>query len=194
MESRTSAGREPSGSLSVSRWSPKKEQIAILESFYKQGIRTPNTEQIKEITSRLSAYGHIQGKNVFYWFQNHKACQRQKQKQQSIAYSNSFLHASQPIGQTVVFAPFYPQQCGMNFYPQPGKIVPAGGVIETVVPFGMLKMCDVRQKQLQQRVQTDYNYSISDSKTLTLFPLHPTGILEEKTTNQVSSHASVSFS
>jgi len=107
MESRTSAGREPSGSLSVSRWSPKKEQIAILESFYKQGIRTPNTEQIKEITSRLSAYGHIQGKNVFYWFQNHKARQRQKQKQQSIAYSNSFLHASQPIGQTGIIFCFF---------------------------------------------------------------------------------------
>ena len=85
---------------SVSRWSPTKEQIDMLENLYKQGIRTPSTEQIQQITSRLRAYGHIEGKNVFYWFQNHKARQRQKlMKQQTIAYSNRFLRASHPICQ-----------------------------------------------------------------------------------------------
>jgi len=93
---------------------------------------------------------------------------------------------------SVVSIPFYSP--GINFYPQSGKVVPAGGIIEKFMPFGMLKMCDGKQKyqQLQQRVQPDYNCSNSDSKTLTLFPLHPTGILEEKTANEVSSHASVS--
>jgi len=72
----------------------------MLENLYKQGIRTPSTEQIQQITSRLRAYGHIEGKNVFYWFQNHKARQRQKlMKQQTIAYSNRFLRASHPICQ-----------------------------------------------------------------------------------------------
>lgn len=94
---------------SVSRWSPTKEQIDMLENLYKQGIRTPSTEQIQQITSRLRAYGHIEGKNVFYWFQNHKARQRQKlkQKQQSIAYCNCFLHASHPICQNGRFTHSY---------------------------------------------------------------------------------------
>ena len=30
-------------------------------------------EQIQRISARLRQYGKIEGKNVFYWFQNHKA-------------------------------------------------------------------------------------------------------------------------
>ena len=77
---------------SSSRWNPTKEQINMLESLYKQGIRTPSADQIQQITTRLRVFGHIEGKNVFYWFQNHKARQRQKQKQESMAYINRFLH------------------------------------------------------------------------------------------------------
>lgn len=75
-----------------SRWNPTKEQITLLESLYKQGIKTPTAEEIQQITARLRVHGHIEGKNVFYWFQNHKARQRQKQKQETIAYFNRFLH------------------------------------------------------------------------------------------------------
>jgi len=80
-----------------SRWNPTKEQISMLENLYKQGIKTPSAEEIQQITARLRAYGHIEGKNVFYWFQNHKARQRQKQKQETIAYFNRFLHTPQPF-------------------------------------------------------------------------------------------------
>lgn len=80
-----------------SRWNPTKEQISMLESLYKQGIRTPNAEQIQQITSRLKAYGHIEGKNVFYWFQNHKARIRQKQKQESMAYINRHFQRTHPV-------------------------------------------------------------------------------------------------
>lgn len=84
---------EMGGGPMSSRWNPTKEQINILENLYKQGVRTPSAEQIQQITSRLKAYGHIEGKNVFYWFQNHKARQRQKQKQDStFSYFNHFLH------------------------------------------------------------------------------------------------------
>lgn len=82
---------------SSSRWNPTKEQISVLENLYKQGIKTPSADEIQQITARLRAYGHIEGKNVFYWFQNHKARQRQKQKQENIAYFNRFLHRPQPI-------------------------------------------------------------------------------------------------
>jgi hypothetical protein len=80
-----------------SRWNPTKEQIDMLEGLYRQGIRTPSAEQIQQITSRLRAYGHIEGKNVFYWFQNHKARQRQKQKQESMAYINRYFHRTLPM-------------------------------------------------------------------------------------------------
>jgi hypothetical protein len=68
---------------SGTRWNPTPDQIRILEMFYKGGMRTPNAEQIEHITAQLRQYGKIEGKNVFYWFQNHKARERQKQKRNS---------------------------------------------------------------------------------------------------------------
>ncbi|MED6208303.1 Wuschel- homeobox [Stylosanthes scabra] len=62
------------------RWNPTQEQIGILEMLYRGGMRTPNAQQIEQITAQLSKYGKIEGKNVFYWFQNHKARERQKLK------------------------------------------------------------------------------------------------------------------
>ena len=35
-------------------------------------------EERKEITVQLRRYGSIEGKNIFYWFQNHKDKERQK--------------------------------------------------------------------------------------------------------------------
>ncbi|XP_039041562.1 WUSCHEL-related homeobox 3-like [Hibiscus syriacus] len=65
----------PAGST---RWCPTPQQLMMLEEMYRSGIRTPNASQIQQITSQLSSYGRIEGKNVFYWFQNHKARDRQK--------------------------------------------------------------------------------------------------------------------
>lgn len=69
------------------RWNPTQEQIGILEMLYRGGMRTPNAQQIEQITTQLSKYGKIEGKNVFYWFQNHKARERQKQKRNNLAHS-----------------------------------------------------------------------------------------------------------
>lgn len=65
----------PAGST---RWCPTPEQLMILEEMYRSGVRTPNASQIQHITAHLSYFGKIEGKNVFYWFQNHKARERQK--------------------------------------------------------------------------------------------------------------------
>uniref|UniRef100_A0AAU6RUJ2 WUSCHEL-related homeobox protein 3 n=1 Tax=Pinus yunnanensis TaxID=88732 RepID=A0AAU6RUJ2_PINYU len=62
----------------TTRWNPTPEQLMILEEMYRGGIRTPNADQIQQITAHLALYGKIEGKNVFYWFQNHKARDRQK--------------------------------------------------------------------------------------------------------------------
>jgi hypothetical protein len=59
------------------RWTPTPEQIRMLkELFYGCGIRSPSSEQIQRITSMLRRHRKIEGKNVFYWFQNHKARER----------------------------------------------------------------------------------------------------------------------
>lgn len=57
--------------------------------LYRGGMRTPNAQQIEQITVQLSKYGKIEGKNVFYWFQNHKARERQKQKRNSLGLPHS---------------------------------------------------------------------------------------------------------
>ncbi|KAI4316683.1 hypothetical protein L6164_024639 [Bauhinia variegata] len=71
------------------RWNPTQEQIGILEMLYRGGMRTPNAQQIEQITAQLGKYGKIEGKNVFYWFQNHKARERQKQKRNSLGLIHS---------------------------------------------------------------------------------------------------------
>lgn len=66
------------------RWCPTPEQLMILEEMYRGGLRTPSASQIQQITAHLACYGRIEGKNVFYWFQNHKARERQKQKRAAL--------------------------------------------------------------------------------------------------------------
>ncbi|XP_050227083.1 protein WUSCHEL [Mercurialis annua] len=66
---------------SSTRWTPTSDQIRILkELYYNSGVRSPSAEQIQRISARLRQYGKIEGKNVFYWFQNHKARERQKKR------------------------------------------------------------------------------------------------------------------
>ncbi|ESQ50670.1 hypothetical protein EUTSA_v10023091mg, partial [Eutrema salsugineum] len=63
------------------RWTPTTEQIRILKDlYYNNGVRSPTADQIQKISATLRQYGKIEGKNVFYWFQNHKARERQKKR------------------------------------------------------------------------------------------------------------------
>ncbi|KAG6410404.1 hypothetical protein SASPL_128463 [Salvia splendens] len=68
--------------LVSTRWNPTPEQLQALEEMYRRGIRTPSAEQIQQIAAKLRRFGKIEGKNVFYWFQNHKARERQKKRRQ----------------------------------------------------------------------------------------------------------------
>ncbi|KAJ8545746.1 hypothetical protein K7X08_018329 [Anisodus acutangulus] len=66
---------------SSTRWTPTSDQIRILKDlYYNNGVRSPTAEQIQRISAKLRQYGKIEGKNVFYWFQNHKARERQKKR------------------------------------------------------------------------------------------------------------------
>ncbi|GAB4831920.1 WUSCHEL- homeobox [Ancistrocladus abbreviatus] len=77
-----SGGNNGSGTK-CGRWNPTAEQVKVLTELFKSGLRTPSTDQIQKISSQLSFYGKIESKNVFYWFQNHKARERQKRRRVS---------------------------------------------------------------------------------------------------------------
>ncbi|PKA63241.1 WUSCHEL-related homeobox 2 [Apostasia shenzhenica] len=210
MEDQDQKFSSPAASPAGSRWNPAKEQIAVLEGLYGQGIRTPTAEQIQQITVKLQEFGAIEGKNVFYWFQNHKARQRQKQKQETYAYFSRLLHRhhrppppppvplpsslpSQP-GANVICAPFYlqvPHVAGVGIYQQkhpngyfagaPAKKKPRPELVRTNRL--VVDMSDLQPFQkLNQRDHHDHGVAGGGDthETLQLFPLRPTGVLEEK--------------
>ncbi|CAI8620015.1 unnamed protein product [Vicia faba] len=81
-QSKRSELNNPAAVVVSSRWNPTPEQLRALEELYRRGTRTPSAEQIQQITAQLRRFGKIEGKNVFYWFQNHKARERQKRRRQ----------------------------------------------------------------------------------------------------------------
>ncbi|XP_076908879.1 WUSCHEL-related homeobox 4-like [Bidens hawaiensis] len=133
------------------RWNPTQEQIGILEMLYRGGMRTPNAQQIEQITAQLSKYGKIEGKNVFYWFQNHKARERQKQKRNNLGLT----HSPRSL----------PSSTMINSIP----LNPRGEVVES--PYKKCRSWSFDQQCLDQKdEEEDGNH-----KTLELFPLHPEG-------------------
>ncbi|KAL3838397.1 hypothetical protein ACJIZ3_022988 [Penstemon smallii] len=74
------------------RWNPTNEQVKVLTELFRSGLRTPSTDQIQKISSQLSFYGKIESKNVFYWFQNHKARERQKRRRVLVDEGNEVIH------------------------------------------------------------------------------------------------------
>ncbi|XP_059597395.1 WUSCHEL-related homeobox 7 [Vitis vinifera] len=77
------------GGTKCGRWNPTTEQVKVLTDLFRSGLRTPSTDQIQKISSQLSFYGKIESKNVFYWFQNHKARERQKRRRVSVDESDA---------------------------------------------------------------------------------------------------------
>ncbi|XP_059625331.1 WUSCHEL-related homeobox 5-like [Cornus florida] len=81
-------GGNSGGGTKCGRWNPTAEQVKVLTDLFRSGLRTPSTDQIQKISSQLSFYGKIESKNVFYWFQNHKARERQKRRRVSVSEPN----------------------------------------------------------------------------------------------------------
>ncbi|WOH02229.1 hypothetical protein DCAR_0521618 [Daucus carota subsp. sativus] len=208
MESTISSPPSGAGSPSTHRWNPTKEQINMLENMYKQGIRTPSAEQIQDITTKLKVYGHIEGKNVFYWFQNHKARQRQKQKQDTRmaeSFSRFLQHSSPslfppPPCPNVVCSPYYMGPGPVGFFPQcpPKLYLPPAigkkrsqGIASDENYMGKPNFWDHGESG-DQRWRMPLMRSPSNQETLELFPMHPTGILQEKMTpNQSPENSNV---
>ncbi|KAL5071865.1 hypothetical protein RYX36_022752 [Vicia faba] len=144
------------------RWNPTQEQIGILEMLYRGGMRTPNAQQIEQITLQLSKYGKIEGKNVFYWFQNHKARERQKQKRNSLGLP----HSPRTPTTTLVSSTF--STITTLDTPKRGE-----GMKRNQEDSPLKKSRSWPFEYLEE--QTWSSICKEEHKTLELFPLHPEG-------------------
>ncbi|XAR64023.1 hypothetical protein NMG60_11024218 [Bertholletia excelsa] len=135
------------------RWNPTQEQIGILEMLYRGGMRTPNAQQIEQITAQLGKYGKIEGKNVFYWFQNHKARERQKQKRNSLGLNHSMRTPTSATFTTIT--------------------LDTRGQVERAEESPQKRKCRTWGFEF---LEGDKGYCKDEGdKTLELFPLHPEG-------------------
>ncbi|KAL8137216.1 hypothetical protein V2J09_003217 [Rumex salicifolius] len=75
-----------------SRWTPKPEQILILESIFNSGMVNPPKDETVRIRKLLEQYGSVGDANVFYWFQNRRSRSRRRQRQLQAAS----LHPNPP--------------------------------------------------------------------------------------------------
>ncbi|KAL1531096.1 Homeobox domain, variant 2 [Salvia divinorum] len=77
MEAEETRGSEPVRS----RWTPKPEQILILESIFNSGMVNPPKDETVRIRMLLEKFGSVGDANVFYWFQNRRSRSRRRQRQ-----------------------------------------------------------------------------------------------------------------
>ncbi|GKC08646.1 WUSCHEL-related homeobox 11-like protein [Tanacetum coccineum] len=81
-----------------SRWTPKPEQILILESIFNSGMVNPPKEETVKIRKLLEKFGSVGDANVFYWFQNRRSRSRRRQRQiQASLISAGSLDQQQPM-------------------------------------------------------------------------------------------------
>ncbi|CAL0322841.1 unnamed protein product [Lupinus luteus] len=80
-----------------SRWTPKPEQIHILESIFNSGMVNPPKDETIRIRKLLEKFGTVGDANVFYWFQNRRSRsrRRQRQLQASLEQRNQMMQPSQ---------------------------------------------------------------------------------------------------
>ncbi|XP_062109848.1 WUSCHEL-related homeobox 11-like, partial [Humulus lupulus] len=64
-----------------SRWTPKPEQILVLESIFNSGMVNPPKDETVRIRKLLEKFGAVGDANVFYWFQNRRSRSRRRQRQ-----------------------------------------------------------------------------------------------------------------
>ncbi|KAL4372458.1 hypothetical protein AHAS_Ahas06G0267800 [Arachis hypogaea] len=156
------------------RWNPTQEQIGILEMLYRGGMRTPNAQQIEQITAQLGKYGKIEGKNVFYWFQNHKARERQKQKRNSLGLSHTprtpAAVAATAATTTIVSSPTF--AASLSFETSRGEVIERD---HEDSPYKKCRSWVFEYMEDQSWSSSSSSSKEEEHKTLELFPLHPEG-------------------
>ncbi|XP_013630409.1 PREDICTED: WUSCHEL-related homeobox 11 isoform X3 [Brassica oleracea var. oleracea] len=106
-----------SGSTSTetvrSRWSPKPEQILILESIFNSGMVNPPKEETVRIRKMLEKFGAVGDANVFYWFQNRRSRSRRRQRQLQAAAAAAAV-TTNTCDQTMMVNTSLPQYSGAD--------------------------------------------------------------------------------
>lgn len=105
-----------------SRWTPKPEQILILETIFNSGLVNPPKEETIRIRKLLEKFGSVGDANVFYWFQNRRSRSRRRQRQIQATLSGAEPAASASLS--------YP----MNTSPTPSSSCSAGGLLSLSGP------------------------------------------------------------
>ncbi|KAK4428914.1 WUSCHEL-related homeobox 4 [Sesamum alatum] len=152
------------------RWNPTQEQIGILEMLYRSGMRTPNAQQIEQITAQLGKYGKIEGKNVFYWFQNHKARERQKQKRTSLGLSHSPRTPPSPFMTTTATSLLLPTATGVRVE---GSLMDNNPYKRKCRSWGFDQSSE--ENNSRSNCTEEEEEGLEEDRTLKLFPLHPEG-------------------
>ncbi|KAF8089884.1 hypothetical protein N665_0495s0031 [Sinapis alba] len=115
--SRTGHSHSASGSTSTepvrSRWSPKPEQILILESIFNSGMVNPPKEETVRIRKMLEKFGKVGDANVFYWFQNRRSRSRRRQRQLQAAAAAAAT-TTNTCDQTMMVSNNLPQHSGSD--------------------------------------------------------------------------------
>ncbi|KAG1337956.1 WUSCHEL-related homeobox 3B-like [Cocos nucifera] len=153
----------------------------ILEEMYRSGVRTPNAAQIQQITAHLSYYGKIEGKNVFYWFQNHKARDRQKLRRRLGRHQQLHLQLHQ---KDIIKKGFFQEATtqGMDLV----------GKLETVVteeeePMTSAMMGFEHEWMATKSIGSAVPPCCRPLKTLDLFPVKSTSLKDECSSSKSSS-------
>ncbi|XP_062209234.1 WUSCHEL-related homeobox 6-like [Phragmites australis] len=88
------SGGRGTGEPVRSRWTPKPEQILILESIFNSGMVNPPKDETVRIRKLLERFGAVGDANVFYWFQNRRSRSRRRQRQMQAAAAAAAAAAS----------------------------------------------------------------------------------------------------
>ncbi|WOL12543.1 hypothetical protein Cni_G21310 [Canna indica] len=181
------------------RWCPTPEQLMILEELYRSGVRTPDASQIQQITTHLSCYGRIEGKNVFYWFQNHKARERQKLRRRLSCMHHQFFCSGYPL--PVLPPPHRPLHFFQDDPLSPLLQYPPSHLFhQDPTQQGLNLLCKLESKGEDQYLPNSEAYAsewmatmdvphtnptcCKPLKTLDLFPTKSTGVKEEGNTSK----------
>nr|UZN72679.1 WUSCHEL-like protein [Lilium brownii var. brownii] len=191
---------------SSTRWIPTEEQVRILRDlYYNRGVRSPTAEQIQKISSQLRQYGKIEGKNVFYWFQNHKARERQKKR---LTVENTSKISTTTNNNLV--SGISPVPCSTALYGSLGHMGSTGLCASLFMESGFAESsihgggCNVLSSEnntgrlgfdsAQAMPWMQYNYTMQetvsrDMDTLPLFPVHSNdqGVEKDHEPNNISS-------
>ncbi|XP_062027677.1 protein WUSCHEL-like, partial [Rosa rugosa] len=138
---------------SSTRWTPTTDQIRIIkELYYNKGVRSPNAEQVQRIYLQLKRYGKIKCKNVFYWFANYKAWEKQRKR------STSDVHVPmQRLGPVGNGTNWKPEDQYINFGSSASASASSAGVIAFNGQMGNY---------------SGYGSMNMEIETLPLFPMH----------------------